>query len=162
METSGKLRQFSGWFPQLDWAAVRSIRYTLHQQAGTPGALLVSYYCGDVNVSELIFIGHKGPARAAAVRWWLRRSSTRLVPAGLEDAFNKLDGLRRPSHIALIARQDATGPKVVGVRFDDPEPPSNIGDLKAGPWARSVRKGFETACCPKPPVASNKRAKSIH
>lgn len=96
-----------------------------------PPTLRVKYYAGLMTVSEWLALEHQGFGRAKAVEWWRMHGGLSPAPETVDDAIDRRDELRMPTHVAVA---------------------------EDGKWLRVVDRGFDPKAVSQPPEAVATRA----
>jgi DNA repair protein RadD len=72
-----------------------------HVKAGSPDSLRVTYSAGLMSYPEWVLLGHKGPGRYRAEKWWVAHGGRLPVPDTIEDALVRWSELSQPAFIAV-------------------------------------------------------------
>jgi len=94
--------------------AVDHVSYTIHNKAGKPPSLKVSYYCGLRLFSEWVCLEHSGYAKKKAHEWW-RARSTEDAPETVAAASAIANTLKVPSSITVWV--NAKHPEITSYAF---------------------------------------------
>lgn len=89
-----------GEVPIVEVYAVDSITITQHKKHDKAPAMKVSYYCGLKHFEDYVCIEHEGFAARKARMWWMQRSSE-ACPTTTEEAINRSNELRVPTHLRV-------------------------------------------------------------
>jgi DNA repair protein RadD len=98
-----------------EWVDVGAVTYHRHEKPGRPPSLRVDYHCGLVRHREWVCLEHGGYAGRKAAQWWRRRDGSPDIPATIDEALARVDGLRQPVQIAV--RPSGQYTEVVHARF---------------------------------------------
>jgi len=101
--------------PIIEILPVELIIYALHQKAGAPPSLQVSYSCGLKIYREWVCPEHVGFPSVKAKQWWKRRSDLDM-PLTAEEMLTYVDSLPTPRHIRVWV--NAKFPEIKDVSFD--------------------------------------------
>lgn len=117
-----------------EWLEVDEIIYTIHEKAGKPPSVQVTYRCGFETVREWVCFQHGGYARQKAVMWWVKRFGHIPCPEFTDDAYQRLTearGMKEPCRIEVI--QDGRWQRVRAYDFTVKEgTPSEWNDNPEG------------------------------
>jgi DNA repair protein RadD len=72
-----------------------------HVKAGSPDSLRVTYSAGLMSYPEWVLLGHKGPGRYRAEKWWVAHGGRLPVPDTIEDALVRWSELSQPAFIGI-------------------------------------------------------------
>jgi DNA repair protein RadD len=72
-----------------------------HVKAGSPDSLRVTYSAGLMSYPEWVLLGHKGPGRYRAEKWWVAHGGLMPVPDTIEDALVRWSELSQPAFIGI-------------------------------------------------------------
>jgi DNA repair protein RadD len=72
-----------------------------HVKAGSPDSLRVTYSAGLMSYPEWVLLGHKGPGRYRAEKWWVAHGGRLPVPDTIEDALVRWSELSQPAFIGV-------------------------------------------------------------
>lgn len=86
--------------PIIEVVKVDSVNVRLHQRAGKPQTLWVTYFSGIRKFSEFILPEHQGGARRKAENWWKERTNIPL-PATARQAADYFENLLVPTHLKV-------------------------------------------------------------
>ena len=88
-----------------EWLDVDEIIYNLHEKAGKPPSMQVTYRCGLETIREWVCFEHGGYARQKAVIWWVKRFDHETCPEFTDDALHRINEIRdiqEPCRIEVI------------------------------------------------------------
>jgi len=94
---------------------VDRITYHKHEKAGKPPSLRVIYYCGLRRFTEYVCLQHGGFPAKKARDWWWAASTSRIVPATIDEAMQALDVLRKPRMIKVWINKP--NPEIVNYEY---------------------------------------------
>lgn len=100
---------------------VETINYNMHQKAGKPDMIKVSYHCEKRTFYEYVCIGHPegNYARTKAVKWWKERTNHDAnCPTNAVDALEQLDFLPVATHIRVWMNPKSGYPEIMAHCFD--------------------------------------------
>ena len=97
------------------WCDVTGVRYMLHEKAGKPASLRVTYECGLARHSEWVCLEHAGFPREKAVTWWRSRAPHLPAPSTVGEALQHHEALRQPTAIQIRPVGQYT--EIVNARF---------------------------------------------
>jgi DNA repair protein RadD len=72
-----------------------------HVKAGSPDSLRVTYSAGLMSYPEWVLLGHKGPGRYRAEKWWVAHGGRLPVPDTIEESLVRWSELSQPAFIAV-------------------------------------------------------------
>lgn len=112
------------------WVDVDELYYDIHEKAGKPPSLQVTYRSGIDTVREWVCFEHGGYARQKAVMWWLARFGNEPVPELTADVYGRIierADLKEPCRINVL--QDGHWKRIKGYDFTvKPGTPSEWND----------------------------------
>lgn len=96
---------------------VDNVAYTLHQKAGKPDQMLITYQCGLLFYKKWIQLEHPEPMAHKAREFWRKatRDSSIEIPTNTVEALERTDELFFPSHIRV--RLDTQYPQVLDIDY---------------------------------------------
>lgn len=97
-----------------EWTEVLWCDYLPHNKPGKPTSLRVLYQTGISRVSEWVCLEHSGYAQEKAAHWWRVRSGG-AVPTTVQEALERREELREPTHILLT--KEGKYDRVAAYRF---------------------------------------------
>jgi DNA repair protein RadD len=101
--------------PIVEILKVDHLTCALHQKAGKPDGMRVSYFCGMNKYSSYIMVEHTGFARRKAKEWWEKRTRLRF-PETTAEALQTFDQLEVPTHIRVWLNKPY--PEILNESFD--------------------------------------------
>jgi DNA repair protein RadD len=84
-----------------EWVDVKSVKYSIHQKAGSPSSLRVTYSTGLISFSEWICFDHDGYAGRKAHNWVKWRWFGKEMPRDVGELYANADLLRKPKQILV-------------------------------------------------------------
>jgi DNA repair protein RadD len=72
-----------------------------HVKAGSPDSLRVTYSAGLMSYPEWVLLGHSGPGRYRAEKWWQAHGGLMPVPDSVEEALVRWSELSQPAFIGV-------------------------------------------------------------
>lgn len=114
-QTASTQELIKGDSPIVEIIPVAHITYSIHNKAGKPPAMKVTYFCGLHMFADYVCFEHEGFAQRKARQWW-RERSTLPVPATTEDGIAIAPNLDRATHLRVWINRKY--PEILSCCFD--------------------------------------------
>lgn len=102
------------------WYRVRDMSVARHTKPGARDSLRVEYllqWHGSA-VREWVCLGHEGPARTRAEKWWRANAHGR-IPETVDEALERRSDIPKP--VAVVTKREGKWTRVVECAFEEPE-----------------------------------------
>lgn len=101
--------------PVVEIVRVDHITYSIHNKAGKPPAMKVSYFCGLSVFNDYVCFEHEGFAQRKAKQWWKERCEYNFPPS-TADALTVTGHLKEASHLRVWINKKY--PEILSCCFD--------------------------------------------
>jgi DNA repair protein RadD len=96
------------------WISVIDVTVRRHEKPGKIPSMRVTYFTKLRQYDEWVCVEHDGYARDKAVKWWRSRGGQGQVPSTVNEALDRVAGLKQPAEILVRPRGEFFD--IVGVR----------------------------------------------
>jgi len=114
VSTASVLPVLSTAIPKV-WVNVDDVTYSLHNKAGKPASMRVTYFCGFLKYSEWVCFNHEGYAKQKANIWWRKRTSN-LPPENVAEALERRGELKVP--VSIQIKKNGKYDEITSFEFD--------------------------------------------